>query len=117
MSVALSPPTHGSETECSRDADEEMKRQFNRVLLILVIVWMILIITRSLSLIGPFSKSTITRAALIDHAVDMLQVYIGIKYPRTRCNPSSADMEMLFEPVQETNAKYVMLSEKQTAKL
>lgn len=43
---------------------------------------MILIITRSLSLIGPFSKSTFARATLIDHSVDMLQAYIGIKYLR-----------------------------------
>lgn len=42
---------------------------------------MILIITRSLSLIGAFSKSTIAWAARIDHTVDMLQAYIGIKYP------------------------------------
>lgn len=60
----------------------QMKRQFNRVLLILVKTWMILIITRSLSLIGPFSKSTFARAALIHHSVDMLQAYIGIKYLR-----------------------------------
>lgn len=60
----------------------QMKRQFNRVLLILVRTWMILIITRSLSLIGPFSKSTFARATLIDHSVDMLQAYIGIKYLR-----------------------------------
>lgn len=98
---------HGSETECSRDADEEMKRQFARVLLILVSAWIILIIIWSLSLIGPFSKSTITRDALIDHSVDTLQAYIGIKYPCTQSNSSSNDMEMILVPVQETKAKYV----------
>lgn len=76
----LPPPPPVQKHVGMRARAMQMKRQFNRVLLILVRTWMILIITRSSSLIGPFSKSTFARAALMDHSVDMLQAYIGIKY-------------------------------------
>lgn len=79
---SLHPPPSVQKYSRIRARAMQMKRQFNRVLLILVRTWMILIITRSLSLIGPFSKSTFARAALIHHSVDMLQAYIGIKYLR-----------------------------------